>query len=131
MGNQGTGKTAGIVAEANNLLQEKSHLPILVRAKEFSTGDNWLSILTKTLGISNTWSDRELFKALENAALLRNKSNKNSEMVAIQPKCLICIDGIEESLSWTFWEERIEEAKVYEKDFTGIKFVFLSRHILN
>lgn len=127
LGNQGTGKTAGIVAEANNLLQEKSHLPILVRAKEFSTGDNWLSILTKTLGLPNTWSDRELFKALENAALLRNKSNKNSEMVGIQPKCLICIDGIEESSSWTFWEERIEEAKVYEKDFAGIKFVFLSR----
>lgn len=85
------------------MLQEKSHLPILVRAKEFSTGDNWLAILTKTLGLPNTWSDRELFKALENAALLRNKLNENSEMVNIQPKCLICIDGIEESSSWSFW----------------------------
>lgn len=127
LGNQGTGKTAGIVAEANALLQEKSHLPILVRAKEFSTGDNWLSILIKTLALPNTWSDRELFKALENAALLRNKFHKNNDMVNIQPKCLICIDGIEESSSWSFWEERIEEAKVYEKDFAGIKFVFLAR----
>ncbi len=127
LGNQGTGKTAGIVAEANALLQEKSHLPILVRAKEFSSGDSWLSILTKTLELPNTWSDRELLKALENAALLRNKMHKTSEMINIQPKCLICIDGIEESSSWSFWKERIEEAKVYEKDFAGIKFVFLSR----
>jgi len=127
LGNQGTGKTAGIVAEANALLQEKSHLPILVRAKEFSTGDNWLSILTRTLELPNKWSDRELLRALENAALLRNKLHKTSERVNIQPKCLICVDGIEESLSWSFWEERIEEAKAYEKDFAGIKFVFLAR----
>lgn len=127
LGNQGTGKTFGIIAEANILLNEKSHLPILVRAKEFSTGDTWLSILTKTLGLASTWSDRELLKALENAALLRNKSNDTSETVNIQPKCLICVDGIEESASWPFWEERIEEAKAYEKDFAGIKFVFLSR----
>ena len=71
--------------------------------------------------------DRELLRALENAALLRNKLHKNSERVNIQPKCLICVDGIEESLSWSFWEERIEEAKAYEKDFAGIKFVFLAR----
>lgn len=127
LGNQGTGKTAGIVAEANALLQEGSHLPILVRAKEFSLGDNWLSILTKTLELPNTWSDRELLKALENVALLRNKAHKTSEMVNIQPKCLICVDGIEESSSWSFWEERIAEAKAYEKDFAGIKFAFLSR----
>ncbi len=127
MGNQGTGKTAGIVAETSALLQEKSHLPILVRAKEFSTGDNWLSILTKTLALPNTWSDRELLKALENASLLRNKFHETCETVNIQPKCLICIDGIEESSSWSFWKERIEEAKGYEKDFEGIKFAFLSR----
>lgn len=127
MGNQGTGKTAGIIAEVDMMLQEKSHLPILVRAKDFSIGDNWLSILIKSLGLSNTWSDRELFKALENAALLRNKSCGINKGIQIQPKCLICIDGIEESASWSFWEERIEEAKTYEKDFAGIKFVFLSR----
>lgn len=59
-------------------------MPILVRAKEFSTGDNWLSILTKALALPNTWSDRELLKALENAALLRNKFHKASEKVNIQ-----------------------------------------------
>lgn len=127
LGDQGTGKTAGIVAEANILLQEKSHLPILVRAKEFGVGDNWLSVLIKTLGLPNTWSEGELFRALENAALLRNKLHDDSETINIQPKCLICIDGIEESTSWSFWKERIEEAKAYEKDFAGIRFVFLAR----
>lgn len=127
LGNQGTGKTAGIVCETNIMLQEKTHLPILVHAKDFSIGDNWLSILLKTLELPYTWSDRELLKALENAALLRNKFSNDNQVINIQPKCLICVDGIDEAASWSFWKERIEEAKTYEKDFAGIKFVFLSR----
>ena len=127
LGNQGTGKTAGIVAEIDNMLREKSHLPILVHARDFTSGDNWQSILTKTLGFPSTWDERELLKALENAALLRNISCVNNSVVNIQPKCVICVDGIEESASWPFWRERLEEAKIYENDFANIKFVFLSR----
>ena len=127
LGNQGTGKTAGIVAEINNMLQEKSHLPILVHAKDFTLSDNWQAILIKTLGFSSTWGEKELLKALENAALLRNKSLANRDDIHIQPKCLICVDGIEEAASWDFWRQRLEEAKIYEKDFANIRFVFLAR----
>ena len=41
--------------------------------------------------------------------------------------CLICVDGIDESANCDFWKEKIAEAKTYEKDFSRIKFVFLSR----
>ena len=36
LGNQGTGKTAGIVSEINLMLQGKTYLPILVQAKDYS-----------------------------------------------------------------------------------------------
>lgn len=127
LGDQGTGKTAGILAETSVMLQQKTHLPILVHAKDFSVGDTWLSILLKTLGMSSKWDERELFRALENAALLRKRREENNKGITIQPKCLICVDGLDEATSWDFWQERINEVKVYEKDFSGIKFVFLSR----
>lgn len=65
--------------------------------------------------LASTWSDRELLKALENAALLRNKSNDTSETVNIQPKCLICVDGIEESASWPFGRSESKRQKLMKK----------------
>lgn len=47
--------------------------------------------------------------------------------IVVQPKCLICVDGIDEASSWSFWKERIEETQVYENIFSNVKFVFLSR----
>ena len=120
LGDQGTGKTAGILAETSVMLQQKTHLPILVHAKDFSVGDTWLSILLKTLGMSSKWDERELFRALENAALLRKRREENNKGITIQPKCLICVDGLDEATSWDFWQERMNEVKVYEKDFSGI-----------
>ncbi len=127
LGNQGTGKTAGIVSEINLMLQGKTYLPILVQAKDYRKGDSWLSILTRTIGLSTTWSELELFQALENAALLRNRYLNESCDIVVQPKCLICVDGIDEASSWSFWKERIEETQVYENIFSNVKFVFLSR----
>lgn len=127
LGNQGTGKTAGIVSEIDLMLQDKSFLPVLVQAKDYRKGDSWLSILTRTIGLSTTWSELELFQALENAALLRNRYLNESCDIVVQPKCLICVDGIDEASSWSFWKERIEETQVYEGIFPNVKFVFLSR----
>lgn len=58
---------------------------------------------------------------------MRKRREENNKGITIQPKCLICVDGLDEATSWDFWQERINEVKVYEKDFSGIKFVFLSR----
>lgn len=68
-----------------------------------------------------------MFQALENAALLRNRYLNESCDIVVQPKCLICVDGIDEASSWSFWKERIEETQVYEGIFPNVKFVFLSR----
>lgn len=83
--------------------------------------------MTRTIGLSTTWSELELFQALENAALLRNRYLNESCDIVVQPKCLICVDGIDEASSWSFWKERIEETQVYENIFSNVKFVFLSR----
>ena len=98
-----------------------------MQAKDYRKGDSWLSILTRTIGLSTTWSELELFQALENAALLRNRYLNESCDIVVQPKCLICVDGIDEASSWSFWKERIEETQVYEGIFPNVKFVFLSR----
>ena len=127
LGNQGTGKTAGIVSEIDLMIQDKTYLPILVQAKDYGNGDSWLSILTRTIGLSTTWSELELFRALENAALLRNRYLSEEHDVIVQPKCLICVDGIDEAASWDFWKDRIEETHAYKNTFPNVKFVFLSR----
>ena len=116
-----------VYSEIDLMLQDKSFLPVLVQAKEYRKGDSWLSILTRTIGLSTTWSELELFQALENAALLRNRYLNESCDIVVQPKCLICVDGIDEASSWSFWKERIEETQVYEGIFPNVKFVFLSR----
>lgn len=111
------------------MLQDKSFLPVLVQAKDYRKGDSWLSILTRTIGLSTTWSELELFQALENAALLRNRYLNESCDIVVQPKCLICVDGIDEASSWSFWKERIEETQVYEGIFPNVKFVFYQDHM--
>ena len=111
------------------MLQDKSFLPVLVQAKDYRKGDSWLSILTRTIGLSTTWSELELFQALENAALLRNRYLNESCDIVVQPKCLICVDGIDEASLWSFWKERIEETQVYEGIFPNVKFVFYQDHM--
>ena len=58
---------------------------------------------------------------------MRNRYLNESCDIVVQPKCLICVDGIDEASSWSFWKERIEETQVYEGIFPNVKFVFLSR----
>lgn len=124
LGNQGTGKTAGIVAEAVRFFEEKSHLPILVHAKDFYEGDTWTDIICKSVGLSNEWSERELLAALQMSAILTNNVDSN---FGINAQCVICVDGIDESKSWNFWKSKIDEVRAYKEDFPRIKFIFLSR----
>lgn len=124
LGNQGTGKTAGIVAEAVNFFEEKSHLPILVHAKDFCEGDTWTNIICNSVGLSNEWSERELLAALQISAILKNNVDSDFKVNA---QCVICVDGIDESKSWDFWKNKIDEVRAYKKDFPRIKFIFLSR----
>lgn len=125
LGMQGTGKTAGMIAETAGFLQNRIHLPIIVHAKEFAEGETWVSIITKTLGLSTEWSEMELFGALQNAALLKGKNRAREFFV--RPQCVIFVDGIDEASSWAFWKNRIDETSTFGKLFPAVKFVFLSR----
>lgn len=124
-GVQGTGKTAGIVADVSLMLKCKSHLPVIIHAKDYSDGDTWLSIITKTLGLGTGWNEIELFYALQNAAFLRNRMGEDDFFVA--PNCVICVDGIDEAPSWKYWKDKIDETAAFSDAFPRIKFVFLSR----
>ena len=124
LGNQGTGKTAGIVAEGVHLLEEKIHLPILINAKDFSEGDTWTKIICNSIGLSNEWNERELLAALQMSALLKHDVDSD---FGINAQCVICVDGIDEAKSWDFWKSKIDEVRAYKEDFPRIKFVFLSR----
>ena len=126
LGNPGTGKTTGIVSEIDAFFKKKEHLSILVHAKDFSVGETWVTIIEKTLGLSSEWDEKELFFALQSSAYI-GRGEVASDQFDVVPKCVICIDGIDESDSWDFWKERIEETKVYKDLYPRIKFVFLSR----
>lgn len=126
LGEAGTGKTAGIVAEADKLLDNGDHLPVIVHAKEFSNGDTWLSIITKSLGLDSSWEETELYGALQCAALLNGYKNNRKKFNA-EHKCVILVDGIDESKDWNFWIQKINEVDAIKDSFPRIKFVFLSR----
>ena len=121
---QGTGKTAGIIAEAASYLQNGVHLPVIVHAKEYKEGDSWASMIIKTLGLNAEWNEIELFGALQNAAFIRKP--RDGEFF-IEPQCVVIVDGIDEASSWEYWKGKIEETTAFKKRFPRIKFVFLSR----
>lgn len=125
LGMQGTGKTAGMVAEASMFLNSRVHLPIIIHAREFSEGDTWASMIMNSLGLESTWNEIELFGALQNAAFVREQDG--NQKFRVEPKCVIMVDGIDESTSWEFWKNKINETEAFQKDFPRIKFVFFSR----
>ena len=120
LGGAGSGKTVAIVDEIDRYLKSNMHLPVLVHAPDFSTGDTWKTIIEKTLGLSNKWSEIELFRVLEESASLKDEEGFVS-------KCIICVDGIDESTAYDFWRNRIQEAEKYRSIFKRVRFVFLSR----
>lgn len=125
LGLQGTGKTAGLVAEADMFLSNRIHIPVIIHAKDFSEGDSWASMIISSLGLETTWNEIELFEALQNAAFLRAYNHNRTFFV--EPKCVIMVDGVDESPSWKFWKDKINETDAYLKTFSRIKFVFFSR----
>lgn len=126
LGNPGCGKTTSIVSEVAEFLEKKTHLPILVHAKDFSNGETWTSIIGKTLGLSLDWDENELLFSLQSSAQIR-QSNDRDKLYDIVPKCVICVDGIDEADSWDFWKNRIEEVDAFRELYPRVKFIFLSR----
>jgi len=125
LGLPGTGKTAGMIAEASKFLENKLHLPVIINAKSYSEDATWSSMITNSLGLEPNWNEFELLEALQNAACLKNCYF--GEEYQVESNCVIMIDGIDEAKSWDFWRVKIQETEVYKKKFPRLKFVFFSR----
>lgn len=130
IGNPGTGKTFGIVAEIQNLFTEGIHIPILVHAREFSEGYSWRDILTKTLSLNSSWDEESLFQALESTAYTKQRTREigqSDNNVKVRSNVVICVDGLDEITPYQYWEEKIKETKIYKDKYERTKFVFLTR----
>lgn len=130
LGNPGTGKTHGISAFTEKLLNEQYHIPIIVQAREIPAEYTWKDILVRTLGCSSSWNEEELWQALISTA---NRHRFHDRIIkkkfVIHPKVIIVVDAIDESslLSQQKWIDRIKETKTITERYGQIRFCFTSR----
>lgn len=129
LGNPGTGKTHGIADCAKSLLNDDFHMPILVQAKAIESSATWRDIITDTLGLSQTWSEEEIWNGLE-AVSYRKQINffRDEDDFIIIPKILICIDGLDEVVSPSIWIKRVREMEGICKSHKRIRICITSRH---
>lgn len=142
IGQRGTGKTHGIVNEIETQLSINHHVLVLIQARIFTEQDTWKKNLVDVLGLSDSWSEEEIWSALE-AISYRHEINspfdiETEDSIRIIPKVIIYIDGIDEMKPYSQWNERISEASVIIKNhprlrfcFTGRKYAFTDKSLLN
>lgn len=128
IGGQGTGKTHGVANLTEMQLEQKYHIPILIQAKSVSTQDEWKDMLIRVLGLSQEWSEEELWTALE-ALSYRNEINTSllQNEIRIIPKVIIYIDGVDEIKPYTRWNDRISQVNVITSRHKRIRFCFTGR----
>lgn len=130
IGGQGTGKTHGIANMVETQLEQGCHVPILIQAKSVVPQDEWKDMLIRILGLSEGWSEDELWSALE-ALSYRNEINSPmSDMeneIHIVPKVVLYIDGIDEIKPYDRWNERINQVSAITSRHPRIRFCFTGR----
>lgn len=128
LGEPGTGKTHGAAAEAERLLNDSFHVPILIQARDISTTDTWKDILTSTLGLANTWSEEEIWQGLSSLANRKRIHVLDaSDHVSVLPKIIVFFDGVDESSLQDKWIERVQETRAITDNYPSIRFCFMSR----
>lgn len=130
IGGQGTGKTHGIANMVETQLREEYHIPILIQAKSVAPQDEWRDMLIRTLGLSEVWSEDELWSALEALSYRNEINHPMSDMendIRIIPKVVIYIDGIDEIKPYERWNERINQVSVITSRHPRIRFCFTGR----
>lgn len=130
-GEQGTGKTHGIANEIEIQLEKNYHIPILIQAKSVKTEYEWKDILIRVLGLSQSWSEEELWSALE-ALSYRNEAKNplhdtEESEIRIVPKVIICVDGIDEIRPYSSWIDRINQVNAIISRHPRIRFCFTGR----
>lgn len=130
LGNPGSGKTHGIANLVESLLNEKLHIPILIRAKDINPNNNWIDILKKSLGLASVWNETELWQALEALSYrveINNISTASTVAAKIIPKILICIEGVDESRPYDLWYDRLREIEAICSKYPRLRFCITSR----
>lgn len=128
LGGPGTGKTHGVAAETEKLFFEGYHIPVLIQARDIPIENTWKDIIISGLGLSNDWSEDEMWQALSSLAnRKRFQAITSVERIHILPKVIIIIDGIDESSHHQKWIERIQETNVIVQKYPQIRFCFTSR----
>ena len=125
IGDFGTGKTHSVVNQIENELK-RNNIPILIRAPDVKRNSSWKEILTKALGLSETWSEEEIFSSLELLAN-RNQYILPDKEIVINKKILICIDGIDEHSDYQYWYEKQLETNELLKKYKNLRFCFIGR----
>lgn len=128
LGEPGTGKTHGVAASSEKLLNNCIHTPLVIQARNISLNMNWKDIISVTLGLSSNWSEDEIWQAMISMVNRHRFSSVyiNSN-VKIVPKLLIIVDGIDESAPYEVWNDRIKEAGIITNRYQQVRFCFTSR----
>lgn len=128
LGEPGTGKTHGIAAVVEELLNDCCHIPILIQARDVPKEWSWKDIIHNTMGLSNSWNECETWQGLISLANRTQRKLLNQfGRVATLPKVLIVVDGIDESSDYRKWIDRVQETQAISDTYPQIKFCFLSR----
>lgn len=128
VGEPGTGKTHGVTAFAEKLINEKLHAPLLIQARDIPSNYSWKDIVTRGLGLSTTWSEEEIWQALISMVNRHRFVQENiSCKIKVLPKVVIVVDGLDESSDKDRWIERIKESNVITSVYSQIRFVFTTR----
>ncbi len=131
LGDPGTGKTQGVTAFADALIQQQYHIPIMIQARSVPEDYNWREIILHEIGLADVWDEEELWQALLSAAN-RNRFRDMilQEKLVVAPKVLIIVDGIDEAANYQKWISRIQETVSIIERYPQIRFCFTSRPIV-
>lgn len=131
VGDPGTGKTHGL----SNVLEQ--HLldgkpGVIIQAKKYTERDSWKDIMIDTLGLSNNWAEEEIWNALEACTYridknLKNYKHINDNILDDTTKVLICLDGLDESIPYKHWIDKINEIEEITTVHSRIRFLISSR----
>ena len=128
LGEPGTGKTHGVAAETEKLLDGGEHIPVLIQARDIPENYSWKDIIISKLGLSSDWSEDEIWQALSSLSnRMRFQTIFPDAQVRILPKVIIMVDGIDESSLYRKWIQRIQETSAVTQKYPLIRFCFTSR----
>jgi hypothetical protein len=133
LGDPGTGKTHGLADIVKRYVEIEERPAFIIQARQYDSSMLWRNILVDVLGLSEHWSEGEIWQALEALAYrcdirqLPNTASDEEQVNLTRTKILICIDGLDESIPWDHWIERINELKIIIEKFDRIRFCVASR----